>query len=253
MTDATAASTLAVRPNLNVLMEKAMTAGPEGVQMLKELVALSREVQADLARAEFFDAMAAFQRECPPIKKSSRAEFVTKSGGRASYTFAELDEIARTVNPLLARLGLSYSWDSSVTENGVLVCVCTLRHKDGHSTTASFGSKIEGSSLMSGHQATAATLTYARRQSLVQVLGLTMTDDDLDGRDVGREDGPTATTAPDRITDADALALEARITDVGANLDAFLRYFKIASVGDLPTARLPEARKMLDAKGRQAR
>lgn len=217
------------------------------IESLERLVALQERIMDRNAAAEFFDAMAAFQRECPPIKKASRAEFVTKSGGRASYTYAELDEIARTVNPILARMGLSYTWDSTVAE-GVMVVTCTLRHRSGHAVTAKFGSKVEGSPLMSGHQATAATLTYARRQSLVQVLGLTTTDDDNDGQGAhgGEREGSAGV-----VTDQQALEVEALITDTGADLPAFLGFFKIARVTDLPVSCFEQAKKMLRTKARQ--
>jgi len=149
------------------------------VETLEKLVALHERVADRLAAQEFADAMARFQAECPPIPKTSKANIVTKSGASFSYAYAELDEIARTIRSILHRNGLSYSWDAK-TENGVLACVCTLRHVNGHQVTATFSAPVETTDRMSRAQNAGATLTYARRQSLVSVLGLTTTDPDTD-------------------------------------------------------------------------
>lgn len=185
----------AIQPDApSALLHLALTQKMD-VGVIERLVALEERIQARNAAHEFAEAMAAFQRECPSIKKTSTARVTTKGGSQYVYQYAELDEIARTVNPILGRLGLSYSWDSAVTEKTVRV-VCTLRHVNGHATTASFEAPSETlSQAMSAQQKVASALTYGRRQSLVQVLGLTTCDPDSDAADV--EPGETIT--PDQV------------------------------------------------------
>ena len=116
-----------------------------------------------------------------PIKKTSEAEILDREGGlKYRYKYAELDEIARTVVPILHKFGLSYSWDSSLAE-GIMTVVCTLRHVNTYETTATFGCPTESKAGMSEQQKSAGALTFARRQSLIQVLGLTTCDPDNDG------------------------------------------------------------------------
>ena len=228
----------AVRTLLTLAVEKNLD-----LDKLERLVSLQERVMDRQAAAEFFAAMAEFQAAVPPIRKTSVAKFVTKGGATASYSYAELDEIARTVNPILAKVGLSYSWDSTVKEAGVMVCTCTLRHRAGHAVTAQFGSKIEGSPLMSGHQATAATLTYARRQSLVQVLGLTTCDPDTDGADDGRGD-------EEAITEEQAANLAALMDEVAETLNrpAFFKYYGIEKVAELRARDYADAVRSLERK-----
>lgn len=213
------------------------------VEKLERLVGLHERALERDARAQFFEAQAEFQRLCPPIRKVAAAR-TSPEGGKVLYTFAPLDEIARTINPFLARFGLSYSWDSTVTEDdkgATLTCVCTVRHKAGHFITATFRCPVAGTNMMSGAQKAASALTYARRQSLVQALGLTTTDDDDDGRDTGASDDAV-------VTEEQAANLGALIDDVGADKAKFLAFFKVASIAAIPASRFTEAVRMLEAK-----
>jgi hypothetical protein len=192
------------------------------VAELKELVALHDQMSQRQARQEFFAAMAAFQRECPSIKKGSTAKIATRSGSNYEYTFAGLDEIASIVNPILARHSLSYRWDSKV-EKDVLTCVCIVMHASGHSETSSFTLPVENASAMSAQQKVGAALTFARRQSLSAALGLTTTDEDPDA---GRDD-------PTPITDDQVTEIVDMMASKKVNAERFLKYMGVADVADI--------------------
>lgn len=209
------------------------------VESLEKMLAMYQTVKADEARRAFGAAMAAFQADCPVIAKSSTASFETRGGARASYKYAELDEIANTIRACCAKHGLSYSWDCSTTQN-LLTCVCTVRHSGGHSSTAQFAVPVDGGSpLMSTAQRHAATLTYAKRQSLVQALGLITGEPDDDGAD--NKGGPA-------ITEHQAANIDALIDDVKADRAAFLTYFGVGKIADLPAAQHRKAIDMLEKK-----
>lgn len=207
------------------------------VEALEKLVALQERYQDRAAKMEFAGALADFQAKCPPIPKESTAKIVSKSSGTSfSYTYAELDTIAETVRPFLHRLGLSYSWDSDVTETSVLA-VCTLRHRNGHSITAKFSAPVDAGGRMSGAQSHAAALSYARRQSLVQVLGLTTTEPDPDGA------GDSET-----ISEEQQASLQALMEEVGADRGKFLVWLKVASLAEVRAIQFPAALKALQEK-----
>jgi hypothetical protein len=182
-----------------------------------------------------------FQRRCPSIKKTSTAEIATQSGTRFRYTYAELDEIARTVNPILAEVGLSYTWDSA-EDGAALTCICTLRHVSGHSVSSRFTCPIDSTARMSGPQRTAAALTYARRQAMVQVLGLTTTDPDTDGAESGEGMG--------EITETQAADLEALIEEVKADKARFLKYLGVGSIIEIRAKDYGKAVQALQQKRR---
>lgn len=196
------------------------------VEQLEKLVDLHERMELRQARAEFSQAMAAFQAECPSIKKASKAEIVTKAGGRFGYTYAELDEIARTINPIMAKHGLSYSWDSSVDKD-ILTCVCTVRHIAGHSITSTFTLPTESSSAMSPQQKMGAALTFAQRKSLASVMGLTTTDEDTDGAEK---------SDPETITDDQVTVIEDLVREAKVGLPRYLKYMNVASLSDIRAA-----------------
>ncbi len=210
------------------------------VASIKELVALHNQQADRMAAGEFYAAMAQFQSACPSIPKSSTATVLKEGRKIAEYHYAELPTIAAIINPLLSRVGLSYTWDAKVDAAGMLTCTCKVRHAAGHSEESSFSCPIGGTSLMSDAQKGAATLTYAKRQALVSVLGLTTGDADIDG--AGEIEAPAA------VTETQAANLRALADEVGANLPLFFKFFGIKAFAELPAARMKEAVAMLEAK-----
>lgn len=171
------------------------------VETLEKLVALKERIEdRDAARA-FIRAMAAFQAECPLIRKKTTAKITTAGGGSYSYTYAELDEIVATIAPLVEAHGFSYTWDAKVEANGFLTCTIRIRHIGGHSETSSFSLPTDTKSAMSSQQKQAAANTFAKRQTLVSGFGLTTTDEDTDGAEPRQMD-------PTTITEDQVVALE---------------------------------------------
>lgn len=228
------------RGSITELLHLAVEKGTP-VEQLKELVALHERLTDRQAAIEFAQAMAAFQKECPPIKKSSDAKIATKGGGSYSYTYAELDEIARTVNPILAKNGLSYSWDCKV-EKDTLTCVCTVRHINGHSTSSTFALPVDNPSAMSAQQKVGAAMTFAQRRSLSAVLGLTTTDDDPDA---------AAQVDPKPIDDDQFTFITDLLAETSANEVRFLKYLGVASVKAIPASRYKEAVAALNEIGQK--
>lgn len=214
------------------------------VDALERLVALKERVDRENARRAFFEALSRAQDEIPEIPKRHHASIVTKSGAAFSYRYAALEDITRTIRPILRKHGLSYAWDVTQGENA-LVVTCVLRHVDGHEERASFPVPVDSGARMSAAQANGAALTYGRRQSLIAVLGLTTADDDVDGADVG---------APsDRITRQQAADLDALIDEVGADRQKFLAWAGVERIEDLPADKYATAVRMLERKRGGAR
>jgi len=209
------------------------------VETLERLVALHERMSDRQAAQDFAAAMADFQEACPPIPKTSTAHIASKSGAKYSYTYAELDQIARVVGPLLHARGLSYAWDCEVKE-GMLKCVCTVTHTAGHTATGAFMCPIDEQRQMSGPQQYASALTFAQRKSLSQVLGLSTTDEDNDGADGDGE--------PETITKEQVTLLRDMIAESGADEAKFLAYLGYASLEDILDTSLEAALAALEAK-----
>jgi hypothetical protein len=212
------------------------------VESLERIVALAERMQDRSAAREFAEAMAAFQKECPSIKKTSTANIATRGGGKFSYTYADLDEIASVVNPVLARHGLSYSFDSKLDKD-FLTCICTVRHVNGHSVPSTFTLPTASESAMSAQQKVGAALTFAKRQSLSAALGITTTDDDTDAQHV----------SPQTISEDAAIEIEELITETGSNRERFLDFMGVRSVPEIRAADYQRAIHALKRKQEKAR
>lgn len=212
---------------LRVAVDKLGGQGAEAVvAAIEKLVELKDRVDRRNSEKEFNDALAQFQSECPPIKRASVAKVVTKSGSSYSYNYAELDEIARTVGPFLFSRGLSFTWNSETSDNSVK-CTCYLRHRNGHSITATFQAPIPASlGSMNDIQIHAAVLTYLKRQTLVEILGLTTTEIDTDA------------VSPEKISDEDIEMLKKQITSSGTTEEKFLKFMQADTLADIRKADL---------------
>ena len=176
----------------------------------------------------FHEAIDAFQSQCPPIKRNKNAKISTDRGSQFSYSYADLEEIERTIRPILHENGLSYSWDSEVNDQQVMV-TCVLRHVEGHKISARFSSPVDsrGNKSISDAQKHGVALTYGRRQSLIQALGLRVGEPDTDGKEF---EG----IAEERLADLQALMEESGITKKPAHLQRFLNYFKVKDISEIP-------------------
>lgn len=215
------------------------------VEKLERLIALQERVSDRRAVVEFAEAMAAFQAECPPITHSRKAKITTSSGGGYEYTYAELDAIARVVNPILAKHGLSYTWNTKVTEKNWLDCDCIVRHINGHvADPANFSLPIASNNPgMSEQQKVASATTFAKRQSLCAALGITTSDDDFDGGGVSVDPRPINAKQLQEIEDL--------VTDAQPDLPRFLAHLGVESLEQLPVSRYREAVSFLRQKVEQ--
>jgi len=224
------------------------------IEQMQGIIDLQERIENRSFAAEFFDAMARFQSECPPIQKTGKATKASDAGAKLLYKYATLDEIARTVNPILARCALSYSWDVAINEKAILTCVCKVRHRNGHTETSSFACPVtEQTALpLSDGQKASGTYTLAKRQSLIAALGLTTCDEDTDDGMSARVSYNHGGSIVGVITDEQAANLQALAEEVNADRTRFLAHFKIPSLAEMPAARLPEATRLLESKRKQA-
>jgi hypothetical protein len=193
------------------------------VEQLKELVALHEHMEARDAAKEFARALAAFQAECPRIGRNKTADITTKSGSKFDYTYTSLDEVARIVNPILFKHGLSYGWDMEEAAAGKLTVTCTLLHMNGHSRASRFTLPTESASAMSAQQKYGAALTFGQRRTLEAVLGITTTDSTPDEQEAD----------PTPIDDDQLYQLEDLLSESGADKARFLTFMGVERLADI--------------------
>jgi hypothetical protein len=212
------------------------------VDALERIVALAERVSDRNARSAFFDALSRFQAECGEVPQNKTASLKTKSGANFKFRYTSLDALTRHVRPILAKHGLSYTWDTEI-EGKVAKVTATIRHVDGYEQTASFAAPIESYGAdMSTAQDTAKVTTFAKRQSLFQALGVASTDDD--------EAALAATGAQGRqkVNAGQVADLEALIEEVGADRGKFLQWLDVTSLDELDMTMYHNAVQALERK-----
>lgn len=154
------------------------------VETMRDFFSLAKEVKAENARASFVKALADFQAECPIIKKTKPV--YNKDGKTVRYKYAPMDSVIEQIKKPLANAQLSYAWDVEHTNDHMKV-ICKLTHVDGHHETSTFEIPIVKSDFMTSPQSYATAQTYAKRYTLLNVLGIGTAEEDTDSNDTGHD------------------------------------------------------------------
>jgi len=162
------------------LLARAIEVGA-GIETIERLVSLAKEVRAFQAREAWYTAMAAFQANLPEIKKTLTARIQ----GRAqfSYTYAPLDEMLAAVRPVLGAHGLSVSWRTPAPQPDRVSVACRVAHELGHvEDSGEVSTPIDNTSSATPPQRVGSAMTYCRRYSMMNILGIAPeADDDANG------------------------------------------------------------------------
>lgn len=212
---------LAPLPTENPVMSmirQAVAAG-QPLDVIRELKDMAKELAADEARRAFDRALSDAKAEIPVIRKNRKVGFEHKSGdGETTYNHEDLGEIARTIDPILGKHGLSYRYRSQQGDGRVTV-TCILSHRDGHSEEIQLSAAPDASGKKNAIQQTGSAITYLQRYTLKMALGLAAASDD---------DG-AASTQVDTITEQQALDLNDLINtvveEIVGNRPAFVKGF----------------------------
>lgn len=122
---------------------------------------------------EITKALVRFQRECPAVIKGRTAEIVSsRTGGKFSYTYADLAGVMAAIRRLLSDCGLFLS--QSFETNGSTYLVTTVMHESGDQLSSKIELPINGIP----PKEVGSIVTYYRRYSIVSILGIAAEDDD---------------------------------------------------------------------------
>lgn len=151
------------------------------VDTMERLLAMRDRIKAEQAREQYYTAMAAFQSECPQIKKGRE---VKGKDGKVRYSYANLEDIISQVSPLLKKHGLSFAIRSEL-KDGFIVATCETHHVGGHAGESSFPVPIEKDAFMNDAQKAGSANTYAKRIAFCNAFGIVTGDYDDDAQSLG--------------------------------------------------------------------
>lgn len=167
--------------NIETLINQAV-AKDVSVESLSRLLDMRKELKAEWAKEQFDKCLAAFQGECPTIKKTKS---VKTNLGKVAYVYAPIDSIVNQVKPTLQKYGFSYSTNMEIIENATTKIKVTIKitHASGHSEmtemTVPLGNKTD---IMSNSQVVAAAQTFAKRYAFCNAFGILTGDEDNDAK-----------------------------------------------------------------------
>jgi hypothetical protein len=194
------------------------------LQKLKELMVMRRDAVADQRREAFEEAMAAAKAEIPTITKNREVDF-TSQKGRTHYRYEDLGNIAKTVQPILAKHGLSYRYRTTSNVNEPVTVTCIVSHRAGHFEENTLCAGRDDTGGKNPIQQMGSTITYLQRMTLKAALGLAVSNDD-DGK---------ASAGAETITEQQAKEIAAKCKEVAEGFDeSFCTYFGIETIADLP-------------------
>lgn len=221
------------------------------IEVIEKLMAMHERMEAAAARKAFDAAMSDAKSEIPTIFKNRTVDF-TSNKGRTNYRHEDLGEISRTVDPILAKHGLSYRFRTDQREGGAVVVTCVLSHRDGHSEEISLTAGRDESGNKNNIQAVGSAITYLQRYTLKAALGLAASADD-DSRSASQPEDTTPITA-EQLAEIEALISELGTDDADRDRrrDVFCKYYQIDEVAALPGSKFPAAKKALEAKRAKA-
>lgn len=212
-------------------------------ETLERLLALQERWEASQARKAFDEAMSAAKAEIPVISKNRTVDF-TSNAGRTHYRHEDLAEIARTVNPILGKHGLSYRFRTSSTAGEPVSVTCIVSHRLGYFEENTLTGPRDESGKKNALQQVGSTLTYLQRMTLKAALGLAAAEDDDARRSSDtQDDGP--------ITEEQAAVIRALIEDTETDIQKFCELMKVESVPQLTIAQYPRVISSLEAKKRR--
>lgn len=221
------------------MLDRALSSGA-APETLEKLMALQERWEANQARKAFDDAMAAAKAEIPVIIKSREVDF-TSSKGRTHYRYEDLAGIAKVVNPVLSRHGLSYRFRTSSAANEPVTVTCVVSHRLGYSEENTLSAGRDDSGNKNAIQQVGSTITYLQRMTLKAALGLAASDDD---------DGRRSEQSAEPITQDQASKVRALIEETDTDIAKFCQYMGVEAVTEILSTDLPRALAMLDKKRR---
>lgn len=150
------------------------------VAKLEKLLSVRDQWAATEARNAYNEAFAAFKAEAIVVVKNRDVT----DGPLKGKKYAELFSVVNAVTPLLAKYGLSHSWQVK-SEKDLIAVTCTLKHVLGHSESVTIDGPPDAGGAKNAIQARASTITYLERYTLKAVCGIAEQGDDNDGNGSG--------------------------------------------------------------------
>lgn len=210
---------------------------------LNQFRAMMKEDDEEERKEQFFTALAQAKTEFTPIIKRRQVDYEHKDRqGRTKYKYEELADITDVIVPILAKYGITHSFEVDQSDRPKIKVRCLLAHANGYQVEGKWMEGVEDTSgQKSPNQAIASTITFWQRGALKSALGIAA------GRD---DDGQGAPVEDPVIAIDDVVYIESMIRDTESNLKVFLKTVGAPSVKEMTASQFKRGAGMLERKKR---
>lgn len=156
--------------NFLSLMQVALTTPNMDMSVLKDMLAMQKEVMAQQAVIDFNNDFSLMSKKIPVIAHTKKSY---------STTYTPLEDIVNIIRPILSEHGFSVSFNNEQLEKGFVTITCQLRHKGGHMIENALTLPTEAVTKgMNSMQAIGGAISYGKRYTLCGILNIATTADD---------------------------------------------------------------------------
>jgi hypothetical protein len=221
------------------MIERAARDPNVDIDKMERLMLMQERALERRARAAYAEALALMQPELPSVARNGKIEIRDKSGNNViqSTAYARWEDTNDAIKPALAKFGFSLSFKVGMAADGKITVTGILMHREGHQEETTITLPHDATGSKNAVQAVGSSTSYGKRYTAGMLLNLTSHGEDDDGK---------GAVQPPVITDDQADQINNLIAAKRANIDVFLKYFRIESVPDLPTKELSRALDMLN-------
>lgn len=199
------------------------------VDRLSALMDMRERQMAKEAEQQFNRAFAAAMAEMPNVPRSGKNKHLNTS-------YSTLDDLIKTVRPVLSRHGLSMNWQTSI-DGPTINVTASVRHEAGHTISTTLSGPRDTGKQMNALQGGGSTETYLKRYSGFGILGLSSGDEnDDDGRNLIGKD----TINADQFVELTSLIEKAGVQD-----SIILTAYNLGALEEMPTASFDSAKRRL--------
>lgn len=223
------------------VIERAATNPDVDVEKMERLWQMKEKIDAKRAEMEFNKAMTA-------IQKQTRQVSADASNPQTRSRYASYSALDKALRPVYTEHGLALSFDTddSPLDQHVRV-LCYVSHESGHSRRYHIdmpadGKGAKGGDVMTKTHATGSATSYGMRYLLKMIFNVAVGEEDDDGNGAGN--------TVERISEEQALALHAKLTENDLDITHYRNWlrlqFGVTEIESMPLKIYDTAMKKID-------
>lgn len=203
--------------------------------LIEKMMDLAERNQKNVARQAYFESVANFKAEAPPVKKDKYNKWFDS-------WYTSLGNLLDTYNPVLGKHGLSISFAPPEQSDKTMTVECYLSHRLGHRESVKITAPIDQAAVgkQSGQrsrnpiQDIKSTFTYLRSATCEAILGVAGTEATAD--DDGNSAGSIEYITPEQVEEIRTILKKTK-----ADETKFIKWLKVDSVEAIPAKALQTA------------